>query len=99
LIHTRALYQALPNAGVDKGKVSVIINSRIRSELSLSPAQSQEHLGQPISVAITPAPELINEGSHKRTAAVLARPDTMMTTQFTTLADQVFQRAPKTHHK
>jgi CheY-like chemotaxis protein/MinD-like ATPase involved in chromosome partitioning or flagellar assembly len=99
LIHTRALYQALPNAGIDKGKLNIIINTRIRSELNLSPAQAQEHLGQPIAVAVSPVPELINEGNLKRTAAVLARPESQFTAQFATMADQVLQRAPKTHRK
>jgi nitrogenase subunit NifH len=79
--------------------ISIVANYRIRSDLHLSVAQIQEQLGQPIAISITPAPEIIQHANRNKTAAVLVQSDNLTTKQFDTLAEQIAERAPKSHRK
>jgi len=99
LIHTRAMIEDLVDLGVDMRKISVVANYRIRSDLHLSVAQIQEQLGQPIAISITPAPEIIQHANRNKTAAVLIQTDNLTTKQFDALAEQIAERAPKSHRK
>jgi CheY-like chemotaxis protein len=99
LIHTRALIEDLVDLGVDMRKISVVANYRIRSDLHLSVSQIQDQLGQPIAASITPAPEIIQHANRNKTAAVLIQAENLTTKQFDALAEQIAERAPKSHRK
>jgi len=99
LIHTRAMIEDLVDLGVDMRKISIVANYRIRSDLHLSVAQIQEQLGQPIAISITPAPEVIQHANRNKTAAVLVQTDNLTNKQFDALAEQIVERAPKSHRK
>jgi DNA-binding response OmpR family regulator len=99
LIHTRALIEDLVDLGVEMRKISVVANYRIRSDLQLSVTQIQDQLGQQVASSFTPAPEIIQQANRNKTAAVLIQTDNLMTKQFDALAEQIAERAPKSHRK
>jgi pilus assembly protein CpaE len=99
LIHTRALIDDLVDLGVDMRKISVVANYRIRSDLHLSVTQIQDQLGQQVAASFTPAPEIIQHANRNKTAAVLIQTENLTTKQYDALAEQIAERAPKSHRK
>ena len=51
--------------------------------------QMEEILGQIPLIAITPAPELIYTAARMKTTAFAANPDSLLTQQFTKLAESI----------
>ncbi len=94
LQHTRALIEDL-SADIDKQRIHVIANYRIRSESQLSVTQIQDQIKRPIEVTITPAPELMLQAIRLKSLASLIQMDSMTAQQFEMLANKVEARAPK----
>jgi MinD-like ATPase involved in chromosome partitioning or flagellar assembly len=95
LMHTRAMLEDLAGIGVEKSRLHVVVNYRLRSESQLSVPQVQEKLKFSIDVTFTPAPELLIQAVRMQTTAVIAQPESLTTQQYTSLANKISSRAPK----
>jgi pilus assembly protein CpaE len=92
LHHARVLIDQILELGVERAKLSVILNNRVRSDSQMSVEQAQEELGYPIAAAITPAPELFVQAARMHTPAVLCQPNDPASEQFLSLADRILER-------
>jgi CheY-like chemotaxis protein len=95
IVHTRALIDDLHKLGVEKAKIHVAVNYRIRSESQLSVPQVQEKLKYPIDSTFTPAPELLLQAIRMQNTAVIVQQESLTTQQYTGLANKIASRAPK----
>lgn len=93
LQQTRALIDDLITFGVDKARIHVAVNYRIRSEALLSVPQVQERLKFTVDVTFTPAPELLLQAVRMQTMAYLAQQGSLTNQQYTKLAEKIETRA------
>jgi DNA-binding response OmpR family regulator len=93
--HSRALLDDLVSLGVDKSRLHVAINYRLRSDTQLSVPQVQERIQFPIDITFTPAPELLQQAARMHTMACLVHEDGLTTQQYNALAAKIEARAPK----
>ncbi|MEJ5225543.1 MAG: hypothetical protein WHV44_13890, partial [Anaerolineales bacterium] len=93
--HTRALISDLIATGVDKRRIATVLNFRMRSDLYLSMNQVAEKLAHPVSVTVTPAPELLMQAWRKKTTAFFAQPEGLTAQQFIQLTNQIIERMPR----
>lgn len=91
ILHTKALIEELTKIGVKNERISVVLNNRIRSDTQLPAAVTQDKLGHPIAVTITPAPELMTQATRMQTAAILCKPDGVTAKQIIKLVDHLIQ--------
>jgi pilus assembly protein CpaE len=89
IIHTKALIESLVKLGIRKEFILVILNNRVRSDTQLPAAVVQDKLGHPITVTLTPAPELLTQATRMQTAAILCQPDGVTAKQILKLADHI----------
>jgi pilus assembly protein CpaE len=99
LLHSRALIDDLIGLGIEKNRLHLAINYRLRSESQLSVPQVQERIKFPIEVTFTPAPELFLQAVRLQTVAVLIQQENLTTQQFAALAAKIEMRAPKPPQK
>ncbi len=99
LQHARALIDDLVDLNVEKSRMRVVVNYRLRSEAQLSVPQVQDRIKYPIEVTFTPVPELLLQAVRQQTAAVLVQQDSLTTQQYTGLAGKIETRAPKPAQK
>jgi CheY-like chemotaxis protein/MinD-like ATPase involved in chromosome partitioning or flagellar assembly len=95
LLHSRALLDDLIALDIDKQRLRVVINYRLRSESQLSVNQVQDRVKHPVEVTFTPAPELLLQAVRLQSPAVLIQADSLTAQQFQTLANKIEARAPK----
>ncbi len=95
LQHARFLMDDLVNLNIDKSRLRVVVNYRLRSEAQLSVPQVQERIKYPIEVTFTPVPELLLQAVRMQTVAVLVQQDSLTTQQYAALAGKIETRAPK----
>jgi pilus assembly protein CpaE len=95
LMQSRALLDDLVSLGVDKSRLYVAVNYRMRSETQLSVPLVQERIKYAIDVTFTPAPELLQQASRKRTMACIISQEGLTTQQYNSLAAKIYARAPK----
>jgi MinD-like ATPase involved in chromosome partitioning or flagellar assembly len=95
LHHSRMLIEDLAAIGVDKSRVHVVVNYRLRSEAQLSVPQVQERIKYIIDVTFTPAPELLLQAARMQTMAYLVQQESMTNQQYTALASKIETRAPR----
>lgn len=91
---SRALLEDLVGLDIDKQRVRLILNYRLR-EAQLSIAQAQDRIGYQVETTFSPAPELMWQAIRMQTPAVLAQPDSLTAQQFHTLANKIEARAPR----
>ncbi len=91
ILHTKALIEDLVKLGVKKERISVALNNRVRSDTQLPATVVQDKLGHPITVTLTPAPELLTQATRMQTAAILCQPDGVTSKQIMKLADHLIQ--------
>lgn len=95
LMHTRALIDDLSALGVDKTRIHVAVNYRLRSEAQLSVPQAQDRLKYTIDATFTPAPELLLQAVRMQTMAYLVQQESLTNQQYTNLAMKIETRAPR----
>jgi MinD-like ATPase involved in chromosome partitioning or flagellar assembly len=93
--HSRSLLDDLVSLGVDKSRLHVAVNYRIRTDTQLSVPQIQERIKFPIDVTFTPAPELLQQAARMQTMACLVHADGLTTQQYNLIATKIDSRAPK----
>lgn len=86
IMHTRALIADLVDLGITPRSVHAVVINRIRSDTQMNFSQVAEKLEHPISVAITPAPELFYQASRTKSIPVSAQPNSLTGQQFIKLA-------------
>lgn len=91
ILHTRALIEELTKLGVKSERISVVLNNRIRSDTQLPAAVVQDKLAYPITMTITPSPELLTQATRMQTAAILCQPDGVTAKQIFKLVDHLIQ--------
>jgi CheY-like chemotaxis protein len=73
-------------------KVTPVAVNRARSDIQLTLPQMQEALEQPVAILIPPAPELAYQAATRSTPLSLLQPESLLTQQFTRLADLVLAK-------
>jgi pilus assembly protein CpaE len=91
ILHTKSLIDELIKLGVKKEHIAVVLNNRVRSDTQLPASVVQDKLGYPITVTITPAPELLAQATRMQTAAILCQPDGAVAKQMLKLVDHLIQ--------
>jgi CheY-like chemotaxis protein/MinD-like ATPase involved in chromosome partitioning or flagellar assembly len=87
---TKALMEDLERKSFGKAKsISLALVNRIRADVMLSWSQVQELLGTPISVIISPAPELAYQAALRFTPMVLLQPEGLTAQQYGKLAELI----------
>jgi DNA-binding response OmpR family regulator/septum formation inhibitor-activating ATPase MinD len=89
VIYSKALLTDLADLTGRPQNIHAIVVNRIRSDTQLTMMQMEEVLDQVPLIAITPAPELIYTAARMKTTAFAANPDSLLTQQFTKLADSI----------
>lgn len=95
LQQSRALIDDLISLGVDKTRIHIAANYRLRSESQLSIPQVQDRLKFTIDVTFTPAPELLLQAVRMHTMAYLVQHESLTKQQYTNLAMKIETRAPR----
>jgi len=95
LTHAKVLIQDLFTLGVDKKHILSVLVNRIRSDTQMNWNQAQEHLGSPVTVAVTPAPELLHMATRMKSTAVDYQADSLTAQQFDTLAKNILELKKK----
>jgi pilus assembly protein CpaE len=91
---TKTLLEDLGTKRFGKTKpVTIVLVNRVRADVMLSWSQVQESLGIPVSVVVTPAPELAYQAALRYTPMVLLQPEGLTAQQIGKLADIVAQHA------
>lgn len=87
IIHTKALIEDMASMGVNKRKINVILNNRVRSDTQLPSSQVQIKLDHEIIGTLTPAPELFVQATRMQTPAILCQPESLTARQIGKLVD------------
>jgi DNA-binding response OmpR family regulator len=95
ILHTKALIDDLNSLGVEKKKLHLTVNYRIRSEAQLSVPQVQDKVQYPIEVTFTPAPELLLQAIRMQNPAVLVQVESLTNQQYSALANKIIGRVSK----
>jgi pilus assembly protein CpaE len=91
ILHTKSLIEDLIKLGIKKERITVVLNNRVRSDTQLPATVVQDKLGHPITVTLTPAPELLTQATRMQTAAILCQPDGVTSKQIMKLVDHLIQ--------
>ena len=96
LKHTQNLLDDLAELGVDKSRMFVVANYRLRSDTpQLSVTQIQTHISAPIEASFTPAPELHQQAARRHLVVSFTALDSVTAVQFNSLATKIEARAKK----
>ena len=91
IAQSKILFENLIDLGIEEESILVVLNNRMRSDLHLARSQVEKEMGSPITIALTPAPELFSQATRKKTTAVIEQPESMTTQQFQKLAKIVVE--------
>lgn len=91
ILHTKSLIEDLVKLGIKKESITVVLNNRVRSDTQLPATVVQDKLGHPITVTLTPAPELLTQATRMQTAAILCQPDGVTSKQIMKLVDHLIK--------
>jgi pilus assembly protein CpaE len=92
IYHSKLLVDSMAAMQIDRTGILVILNNRQRSEAQLPAVQTQELLGHPVTMTLTPAPELFLQAIRTKMPAVITQPSNMTSQQFIKMADTILER-------
>lgn len=93
---TKALMENLAEKGFGRNKLlTAALVNRVRSDVMLSWSTVQETLGAPVTVVVTPAPELAYQAALRFTPMILLQPDGLTAQQINKFAELVIQHIPR----
>ncbi len=95
LIHARTFLDDLLTLGIEKSRVHMVANYRLRSESQLSVPQVQERMNFPVDATFTPAPELLLQAARQHSLAYTVQQESLTTQQYNAFASKVEARAPR----
>lgn len=91
IAHTKLLIDEIANLGIDRMKIDVVLNNRIRSESQMAWTEVQQNLGHSIASTITPAPEMMISAARLHMPAVFSQPTNVTSQQILKIADQILE--------
>jgi pilus assembly protein CpaE len=94
ILRTKTLLTALEELGIDKNKIHVVLNNRLRLEINVPASQVQEQLGYSLSAVLTPAPELAYQAAVRHEPMIIMQPSNLTSQQILKLADVIAEPAP-----
>ena len=89
--HAKALIADLVGLGVSARNIQAVIINRVRSDVQLNAAQTQEKLEHPVPVVITPAPELFYQAARTKSVASILQTSGLTGQQFAKLASTMLE--------
>lgn len=89
--HSKILINEIAGLGIDRKKITVVLNNRIRTEAQMAWTDVQDKLGHPIATTVTPAPELFLQAVRMQSLAVLCQPTNVSAQQFLKVSDLVLE--------
>lgn len=92
IAHTKLLMDGIADLGIDRMRVDVVLNNRIRSEAQMAWTEVQQNLGHSIASTITPAPEMMVAAVRIHMPAVFSQPTNVTSQQILKIADQILER-------
>ena len=93
---TKVLIDELYEKGFGKSRlITTVLINRIRSDIQLSWTQVQEALELPVSLIISPVPELAYQSAIRFIPMAMLQPDGLTAQQFGKVADLLAQRIRK----
>lgn len=92
ILHTKSLIGEITALGLKSQQILPVLNNRIRSDTQLPWTVVQDKLGHPLSVTLTPAPELLTQATRMQTAAILCQPEGITAQQVLKLVDQIIKQ-------
>lgn len=92
ILHTKTLIGEITALGLKSQQILPVLNNRIRSDTQLPWTVVQDKLGHPLSVTLTPAPELLTQATRMQTAAILCQPEGITAQQVLKLVDQIIKQ-------
>ena len=95
IAHAKQLLENIYELGIEKEKVLVVLNNRMRSDMQLSSSQVKEQMDLPIEVTVTPAPELFFQAKRMHTIPSFQKDDSMTAQQFQQLAKIILENKAK----
>ena len=87
VVQTRELIDNLINLGVDAKNIKVVVNNRIRLEITTPVNKVQEVLNQPIYGVVSPAPEVAYQALTLHQPLITHQPDGILSNQINKLAE------------
>lgn len=92
VVQTRELIDSLVNLGMDPEDIKVVVNNRIRLEITTPINKIQEVVNQPIFAVITPAPEVAYQAITLHQPIVMYQPNSIVANQIAKLAEGLIDR-------
>lgn len=92
LVQSKLMLRTLHDLGIASSRINIAIVKRTRAGTQLNLNQIQEHLGKSVAVVFSPAPELAFQASVNKKPLYLQQPDSLITHQFSELAEQLAER-------
>ncbi|MBI2758866.1 MAG: response regulator [Chloroflexi bacterium] len=92
IAHTKLLIDEIANLGIDRMRINVVLNNRMRSESQIGWTDVQQNLGHSIAATITPAPEMMSASVRIHMPAVFSQPTNVTSQQIFKIADQTLER-------
>jgi len=91
IAHTKLLIDGIADLGIDRMRIDVVVNNRIRSEAQMAWTEVQQNLGHSIAATITPAPEMLVAAARVHMPAVFSQPTNVASLQILKIADQILE--------
>ncbi len=91
IAHTKLLIDGIADLGIDRMRIDVVLNNRIRSEAQMAWMEVQQNLGHSIASTITPAPEMMVAAARIHMPAVFSQPTNVASLQILKIADQILE--------
>ncbi len=92
LIQTKVLLQELQDLGLRHDQIHVVINNRIRLEVTIPANRVQDELDHPVAGIITPAPEQAYQAIARRLPMILHQPSSIYATQVNKLTSNLLPK-------
>ncbi|MBI1794220.1 MAG: response regulator [Chloroflexi bacterium] len=92
IARTKLLIDEIANLGIDRMRINVVLNNRMRSESQIGWTDVQQNLGHSIAATITPAPEMMSASVRIHMPAVFSQPTNVTSQQLFKIADQTLER-------
>ncbi|MDH5508303.1 MAG: hypothetical protein OEZ02_13855, partial [Anaerolineae bacterium] len=89
ITHTKALLSNLAEMQVSKNEIKLVLNNRVRMDLSVPIPDIPKRLGHNFAGIINPAPELFYQASLRRLPAILYQSDSLAAKQIMKLAETI----------
>ncbi len=88
----RDLIGEIEQAGLDRGRISVVLANRVQTSAQVPWQEAEQILAHEITAIIAPAPELAFQAAEAGLPMVLFQPNSIVASQFSKLAEEIAAR-------